>query len=190
MRDLCTGRDATDAFNAFHLHHARTLMKGYCMGRMESMSPFPPSHATLAFRDLAVQVKAAGLYRTSARFYLLTAAWCAVLLAAAIWLASHGFVVIGALTLALFWQQVRCSISCISLAILGQLCLAHSTALLLWRAAVATWACVANNFCVCPYTLAGYLCCYPTAPAHTLLHLGLRTFVRTCDTISLSCAVS
>lgn len=75
---------------------------------MESSHPpsSPPSPATLAFRRLAQRVEDEGLYKTDLGYYWRIAAWLVLLLGSAFWLAAHGYVVAGALTTALFWQQV------------------------------------------------------------------------------------
>jgi hypothetical protein len=45
-------------------------------------------------------------HRTRYAFYVGTLAWCALLLGAAWWLAGAGYIIPGALAVALFWQQV------------------------------------------------------------------------------------
>ena len=51
-------------------------------------------------------LEADGLFQTSAVFYIKLAVWCGICLVSAIWCVLHQHVVVGALLLGLFWQQV------------------------------------------------------------------------------------
>ena len=74
----------------------------------------PPLQNALSSRQKlkAVQqtLEANGLFQTSAAFYMKLAAWCGVCLVSAVWCVLHQHVVVGALLLGLFWQQVCASI--------------------------------------------------------------------------------
>ena len=60
---------------------------------------------------------AAGLFHTSPGFYCKLAACCALCLALAVWCVVHQYIMLGALLLGLFWQQV-----CSSLILIPQHC--------------------------------------------------------------------
>eukprot|EP00195_Chlamydomonas_chlamydogama_P013126 CAMPEP_0202904742 /NCGR_PEP_ID=MMETSP1392-20130828/30911_1 /ASSEMBLY_ACC=CAM_ASM_000868 /TAXON_ID=225041 /ORGANISM="Chlamydomonas chlamydogama, Strain SAG 11-48b" /LENGTH=430 /DNA_ID=CAMNT_0049592531 /DNA_START=222 /DNA_END=1514 /DNA_ORIENTATION=- len=100
------GRDATDAFLAFHRPHVRAYLSKYFLGNMETSAKHAPSQATVRFRQLAQSLEKQGFYKTSYAYYLGFMAWLILLLSAAFYMAAYGCTLPAAVTVALFWQQV------------------------------------------------------------------------------------
>uniref|UniRef100_A0A7S1UKH0 Cytochrome b5 heme-binding domain-containing protein n=1 Tax=Phaeomonas parva TaxID=124430 RepID=A0A7S1UKH0_9STRA len=110
------GDDMTDAFAAFHPMAAYKTMEKFCIGELDLAKSSPhlqksESQAKFekAYRDLRVQFKKAGLFNASPVYYiwkcLSTLALCGVSWALVLNSDDFNVHLVGALFLALFWQQ-------------------------------------------------------------------------------------
>nr|AAU11444.1 fatty acid desaturase [Glossomastix chrysoplasta]AAU11445.1 fatty acid desaturase [Glossomastix chrysoplasta] len=110
------GDDMTDVFAAFHPPSAFNFMDKFLIGVVDSKGSSPQlqkdaSQASFekAYRNLRVQLKKAGMFKASSLFYtykvLSTLALCLVSWGLVLGSDHFGVHLVGALFLALFWQQ-------------------------------------------------------------------------------------
>jgi cytochrome b involved in lipid metabolism len=107
LLEFYAGRDATDPFLAYHPGtRARALMNRFEVGAMESSDPKALPATTVEYRRLAKHFETAGFYKTNVAHYVAIVSVLALLFASCWVLVAHGYLVLGALVLGIFWQQV------------------------------------------------------------------------------------
>lgn len=94
------GTDATDHIHQFHPQWViEKALPTYFVGHTQST----PNAATLAYRELGVQLEKEGLFNTRYSYYCLKALWIGFLLALAVY---NRHTVFGAAVLGLYFQQI------------------------------------------------------------------------------------
>lgn len=105
------GRDASDAFEAFHGPPVRAMLAPFCVGGVrDSDGDNSPDPMLADFRQLRARLRARGLFKPTPLFYAARAATCAAIFAAVVAtlrLAPTPFLrLLAAPLLGIFWQQV------------------------------------------------------------------------------------
>lgn len=104
--ERCAGRDATEAFHAYHPDRVYGILGKFKVGRMETERRNPLPEATVKYNQLLQELKAEGLFETNYSFYFKLAAWLVSLYCLTWYLMVRGHWILGTFSVALFWQQV------------------------------------------------------------------------------------
>lgn len=102
------GGDATDSFRAFHSGAAHAMLEDHLIGELDGkileLSAFEKE-----YRELIAKLRAQGLFNASMPYYAWKVASTTAILALAVYVTlsfeSFGMKMVGALLVALFWQQ-------------------------------------------------------------------------------------